>query len=155
MDHNDKIRAEISIEEIKKTETYAEMVKALDEDMVHEMLQDSIKNNTTPVCCYRCAEHGTCEISKIGPWGMTCSGFIMEKSGSGDISKRPILVTGKTCGSDRSAAGGYVNVDNIGVQVELTDADIMAIGKRYFELCQEKWGSNIQTNKQESSDGSL
>ena len=69
---------------------------------------------------------------------MACSGFTLKRPGSKDTSKKPIIVAGKTCGSDRSAAGGYVNVDNISVQVELTDADIMAIGKRYFELCQEK-----------------
>lgn len=123
---------------ITKTKAYANMVANLGEDVVQELLQDSAENNTTPVCCYRCAKHDTCELSKIGPWGMVCSGFTLKKPGSKGNSKKPIIVTGKTCGSDRSAAGGYVNVDNIHVQVELTDADIMAIGKRYFELCQEK-----------------
>ena len=126
------------LEEIKKTEAYANMVANLDEDLVHEMLQDSAENNTTPVCCYRCTEYDTCEISKIGPWSMTCSDFTLKNPSSKDTSKKPIIVTGKTYGSDRSAAGGYVSVDNISVRVELTDADIMAIGKRYFELCQEK-----------------
>lgn len=123
------------LQKIEKTETYAEMVKALGEDAVLEMLQCSIENNTTPVCCYHCAQGDTCNLRAIGPWGMVCSGFILKKPGSKDTSKTPIIVTGKTCGSDRSAAGGYVTVDNIHVQVELTDADIMAIGKRYFELC--------------------
>ena len=146
MDNHEAIRRadKAVLEEIKKTEAYAKMVEILDEDMVHKMLQDSIKNNTTPVCCYRCAEQNTCEPSKLVPWGMSCSTFILEKHSSKDTNKTkyfdemPIVITGKTCGSDRSAFGGYVSVDGITVKIELTDANIMAIGKRYFELCQEK-----------------
>ena len=129
---------------IKKTEAYAEMVEILGEDAVHEMIQQSIKDNTTPACCYRCAKSDTCKLSKLGPWGMVCSEFILERSGSKDTNKMkyfdemPIVITGKTCGSDRSAFGGYVSIDGITVKIELTNADIMAIGKRYFELCQEE-----------------
>ena len=129
---------------IKKTELYAEMVEILGEDMVHEMIQQSIKDNTTPACCYRCAKQNTCKLSKIGPWGMVCFGCILDGSSSKDTNKmkyfdeKPIVITGKTCGSDRSAFGGYVSIDDIPVKIELTNADIMAIGKRYFELCQEK-----------------
>lgn len=132
------------LKEIKKTERYAEMVEILGEDAVHEMIQQSIKDNTTPTCCYRCAKSDTCKLIGVGPWSMVCSACILEKSGAKDTNKMkyfdemPIVITGKTCGSDRSAFGGYVSVDGITVKIELTDADIMAIGKRYFELCQEK-----------------
>ena len=132
------------LKEIKKTPMYTEMVENLGEDMVHEMIQQSIKDNTTPVRCYRCAKSDTCKVSGLAPWGMVCSGCILDESGSKDTNKTkyfdemPIVITGKTCGSDRSAFGGYVSVDGITVKVELTDADIMAIGKRYFELCPEK-----------------
>ena len=67
------------LESIKKTEAYAKMVEILDEDMVHKMLQDNDKNNTTPVCCYRCTERDTCEVYKIVPWSMVCSDFTTKK----------------------------------------------------------------------------
>lgn len=60
-----------------------------------EWLHNSDRPDTlicsAPACCYRCAKHDTCEISKIGPWGMVCSGFTLEEPGSKDISKKPII----------------------------------------------------------------
>lgn len=82
---------EAIVEAIKKTKIYAHMVVNFGEDMAQKMLQRSIENNTTPACCYRCAEHDTCELGEISPWNMICCSFTLEKPGSEDTSKKPII----------------------------------------------------------------
>lgn len=64
------------LEEIKKTEMYAQCVKELGERAALEMLQRDLDSNHTPACCYRCVYQQSCDLWEIAPWSMLCGKFI-------------------------------------------------------------------------------
>lgn len=64
------------LEEIKKTEMYAQSVELLGEHATLEFLKRKFERNQTPVCCYRCVYQQSCEVREIVPDGMQCEKFI-------------------------------------------------------------------------------